>query len=189
MSATLDIVNRALGEVNAPAISSLTDGSSYAEIINREWVPARNAVLRAHPWPCCIRREKLNRNQEPPAWEFTYAHVLPVDYAVLIEVFPKTTYSIESGLILTNLEEISIKYVSTATSNFDAALVDALVYELAARISMPLTAKKTLTDKLEQKAQAALNRAIHTTITEATPKDIRPKKWKRAKLGYRYAGK
>lgn len=187
MSDSLTIINRSLGKVNAPPISSLTDGSSYAEVINREWVPARNSVLRAHPWPCCITRAKLNRSEEAPAWEFNYAHVLPVDYAVLVEVFPETKYSIESGLLLTDAEEVSIKYVSTETKNFDAALTDAVVYELAARIAMPLTSKRTLAEQLEMKADKALSRAIHTCSREATPKAFRERKWKAIKNGRYHA--
>lgn len=187
MSKTLKIINRALGQVNAPSISALDDGSTYADAVAPVWEPARDAVLRAHPWPCCTARAKLNRSEDAPAWEFAYAHVLPVDYAVLIEVYPQTTYSVESGLILSDQNELSIKYISTESKMFDAALEDAIVYELASRIAMPVSSKKSLADKLEMKAKTALNRAIHTTTRETTPKDIRPRKWKQAKLGRRRA--
>lgn len=189
MSSTLNIINRALGEVNAPAISALDDGSTYADAVAPVWEPARNYVLRAHPWPCCTVRAKLNRSEDTPLWEFAYAHVLPVDYAVLVQVYPQTVYSIESGVILSNEEELSIKYISTKSKLFDAALEDAIVYELASRIAMPISSKKSLAATLADKAKTTLNRAIHTTITEQTPQDIRPRKWKRAKMGYRRAGK
>ncbi|MEZ6852111.1 hypothetical protein [Halodesulfovibrio aestuarii] len=185
MSDTLNIVNRALGEVNAPVISALDDGSVYAEVVKRSWTPARDAVLRAHHWPCCIKREQLNRSEDSPAWEFAYAHVLPVDYAVLVSVYPETSYAIESGLILSNTESLSIKYVSTEPKLFDAALEDAIVYELAARIAFPISSKKTLADQLEVKAQQKLKRAIHTSTRERTPQDIRTHGWKNAKLGRR----
>ncbi|OBQ46211.1 hypothetical protein [Halodesulfovibrio spirochaetisodalis] len=185
MSKTLTIINRALGEVNAPAISELSDGTVYAEVASRSWQPARDAVLRAHPWPCCLRRAKLNRSPDKPAWEYAYAHVLPVDYAVLVSVYPETSYAIESGVILSDQKDVSIKYVSTDTKLYDAALEDAIVYELASRLAMPLTSKKSLSEKLEQKALVCLRRAIHTTTRETTPKDIRTNKWKSAKLGYR----
>jgi len=183
MSDTLNIINRALGEVNAPAISAQDDGSAYAEVVNRSWIPARNAVLRAHHWPCCMKREKLNRSEDSPAWEYQYAHFLPVDYAVLVSVHPETSYSIESGVILSNAESLSIKYVSTETKLFDAALEDAIVYELAARIALPISSKKTLADRLEVKAQEKLKRAIHTTSREKTPQDVRTHRWKEIKLG------
>lgn len=185
MSTTLNIINRALGEVNAPAISAVNDGSVYAEVANRSWKPARDAVLRAHPWPCCIRRSQLNRSEETPAWEFAHAHVLPVDYAVIVSVFPETTYAIESGLILSDQREMAIKYVSTDTKFYDAALEDAIVYELASRLAMPLSSKKSLAETLTAKAKNTLNRAIHTTARETTPKDIRTNKWKAVKMGNR----
>ena len=185
MSDTLNIVNRALGEVNAPAIAAMDDGSVYSTHVKRNWEPARNAVLRAHPWPCCIKREKLNRSEDSPAWEFKFAHVLPVDYAALVSVYPETTYSIESGQILTNQQNLSIKYVSTDSKLFDAALEDALMYELAARLALPISSKKSLADRLELKAQEALKRAIHTSTGERTPKDIRRHRWKEAKNGRR----
>ena len=188
MSSTLDIINRALAEVNAPRISALDDESPYADAVAPLWVPARNYVLRAHPWPCCMARAKLNRDESTPLWEFAYAHVLPVDYAVLVEVYPQATYSIESGLILSDQEELSIKYVSTDSTLFDASLEDAIVYELASRLAMPVTSKKSLADKLEIKAKDALNRAIHTSTREQTPKNIRAHRWKDAKLGRRRTG-
>lgn len=185
MSDTLNIVNRALGEVNTPAISALDDGTVYAEVVKRHWVPARDAVLRAHHWPCCIKRAQLNRNEDSPAWEYVYAHVVPVDYAVLVSVYPETSYAIESGLILSNEARLSIKYVSKETKMFDAALEDAIVYELASRIALPISSKKTLADRLEVKAKEALKRAIHTSNRERTPKDIRTHGWKQAKNGRR----
>ncbi|MCT4626973.1 hypothetical protein [Halodesulfovibrio sp.] len=185
MSTTLSIVNRALGEVNAPVIAAMDDGSVYSTHVKLNWEPARNAVLRAHPWPCCLKREKLNISEETPAWEFKFAHVLPVDYATLVSVYPETTYSIESGLILSNEQSLSIKYVSTDSTLFDAALEDALVYELASRIALPISTKKSLADSLTLKAQEALKRAIHTSTVERTPKDIRNHRWKEAKLGRR----
>ena len=74
------IANRAfilLGSVER--IVSVDDGSPLALQVKDLWHESRRQLLVAHPWNCAIRRARLNRAGEVPAFGYSGQFLLPSD--------------------------------------------------------------------------------------------------------------
>ena len=79
MTSNVDICNSALNMVGASIITSLSEDSKAARICNQRYTFVRDAVMRAHPWNCLIRRIKLGRDATAPAYKFAFRYPLPAD--------------------------------------------------------------------------------------------------------------
>ena len=70
MPSTVDIANFALNNLGASNISSLDENSKAARIVNQRYESVRDAVFRAHPWNCLVRRSQLAQETETPAFGY-----------------------------------------------------------------------------------------------------------------------
>ena len=68
MTSSVDIANSALNNIGASNINSLTEDSVAARIMNQRYPFVRDAVFRAHPWNCLIKRVSIAANSTGPAW-------------------------------------------------------------------------------------------------------------------------
>lgn len=204
MSATSDteICNLALSRVgNKRQISSLTEGTTEADLVNLHYARSRNALLRAHPWNFAIRRATLAQSSTTPNHEFDYYHVLPVDclkvirtnweadgtFGTAIYGFPGLVggyetpipYRIESvagvGRVLAcNEATAKIEYIAeiTDTALFDDLFTDLLAQRIAAEICPALTTNATMIKGLWEVYQSKLAEARTTDAMEGTPRAV-----------------
>ncbi len=77
MTSNVDICNSALNMVGASIITSLTEDSKAARVCNQRFTFVRDAVMRAHPWNCLIRRVKLAKDATAPVYKFANRYSLP----------------------------------------------------------------------------------------------------------------
>ena len=56
MASVVQICNSALNQLGASSITALTDDSKNARLCNERYTTIRDAVFRAHPWNCLIKR-------------------------------------------------------------------------------------------------------------------------------------
>ena len=71
MTSTVDIANYALNSLGASNISSFSENSKPARIINQRFDSVRDSVFRSHPWNCLIRRAELAKEVEKPCLLYT----------------------------------------------------------------------------------------------------------------------
>ena len=76
MSSDVDICNAALNNIGASNIISLSEDSKAARVCNQRYTIVRDAVFRAHPWNCLIRRQEL-ASSGTPVFEYSYSYPLP----------------------------------------------------------------------------------------------------------------
>jgi len=205
MSATSDteIGNLALSRVgNKRQISSLTEGTTEADLVNLHYARTRNSVLRMHPWNFAIRRVALAQISTTPAFEFDYYYALPSDclkvirtsweadgsFGTAIYGFPglvggyqtQVPYRIESvsgvaGRVLAcNESTVYIEYIAEITdvSLFDELFVDILAQRLAAEIAPALTDNASLTKGLWDVYSFKITDARLADATEGTSRDV-----------------
>ena len=96
------IANIALIRIGAKRISSLTEDSESAIVVNAVWQYIRDEVLSARDWHFAKVRVALAKNVTTPAYNFDYAYTIPSDFLRLCRqdrmdasVFPSGLYSEE----------------------------------------------------------------------------------------------
>ena len=172
-----DIFNLALDRIGSTVeVRSSGDDTVEARVCEREFTPALSRVLNLYPWTCCRKRAALPRLAEAPAFGWTYAYKLPVDYIQLVSVEEGEKYQIEGNAILTNAQSCRIVYVtgSVLVENLAAHVSDLLVLELAKRIVSPLTTSGT--QRIQQMLQEMWQDAYPAAMAPETQSGFNRKK-------------
>ena len=175
MASEVDICNSALNMIGGSNIISLTEDSRAARVCNQRYNFVRDAVFRAHPWNCLIRRIELAADSTAPAFEFQYQHTLPANcLRVLRPQDPDTVFKIEGRKILSNTTPFRFSYIARVTdaNEYDQLLTEALAARLAADISYALVNSAALTQSLFAMYDAKLGEARFVDATEGTPDNV-----------------
>lgn len=177
MASDVDICNSALNMIGASNIISLTEDSRAARVCNQRYQFVRDAVFRAHPWNCLIRRTSVAADSDTPAFEFSYQHTLPTDpycLRVLRPEDPDTVYKVEGRKILSSTTPFKFIYVARITdpNEYDQLLIEAFAARLAADISYALVNSAALTQSLFAMYEAKLGEARFVDATEGTPDNV-----------------
>ena len=163
MTSVVDIANFALNQIGASNITALDENSKPARIINQRYDSVRDAVFRAHPWNCLIRRVELAQDSETPAYGYSKQYTLPVDpYCLRVLEFSNGTltyprdnmfsnsngpaFVIEGRKLVTDEAVAKIKYVGRVTdpNEYDANLIDTLAARLAFEICYAITGSTSM---------------------------------------------
>jgi hypothetical protein len=148
----VQICNMALARIQGEPITDLvTDDSKSAVLCRTMYEPARDAVLRDHPWSFSIKRQLLALSGAANLTAYTYSYTLPTDpYCLrplvlldslsLYQEIPGYPFVIEGRILLTSMYAAGLKYIGRVTdpSEFDANFTDALSWRLAAELIKPI---------------------------------------------------
>ena len=188
MATKLSIFNSTLAEIGAEPISSLNENNKRAKLLNNIYDTLKKKELRAHPWNFAIRREALITTGNTPAFEFATEYLLPTDYLKILELWSgdvraSTEYQIENGLIVTNDDDLSAKYIADVDEDlFDPNFAEYLSLKLASKAAYSLTQDKALKDQLTRDAEEASRRARSMDAQEGTPQDVEANTFLNARL-------
>ncbi len=159
MATEVSICANALRRLGDDPITSLTDDTERARLCNAFYAPARDLVLRAHPWNFAITRATLAQLSDTPAFEYSYQYALPTSplcLRVLQMEFQDYIYKIEhlegqGRVLLTDESPARILYIAQITDPtlFDALFVDTLTARLAADLAYPVTNSAKLQEQME----------------------------------------
>ena len=177
MASEVDICNSALNMIGASNIISLTEDSRAARVCNQRYEFVRDAVSRAHPWNCLIRRVSVAAESEAPAFEFTHQHSLPADPYCLRVLRPQdidTIFRVEGRKILSNTTPFAFIFIARVTdpNEYDQLLIETIAARLAADISYALVNSATLTQTLFALYDQKLSEARFVDATEGSPDNI-----------------
>ena len=169
MATEVSICSNALRILGDDPITSLTDDTERARLCNSLYEPARDAVLRSHPWNFAITRATLAQLSTTPAYEYAYQYSLPTDpycLRVLSMEYQDYVFKIEhlagTGRVLLSDESTAkILYIAkiTDTAQFDSLFVDALTAKLAADLSYPVTNSTSLQLQMHKLYELKLSEA------------------------------
>jgi len=192
MASNVDICNSALNLLGASTISALTEDTKNARICNQRFAPVRNRVFRSHPWNCLIKRVQLAENSTAPVVEYSKAFNLPSDHLRTLKlhngstdsITGSITYKLEGSTLVTNESTAYIVYVALDTdpNNYDAYLMEALSYQLAADMAYGITNNATLAKNLLTDADEKLREARFIDATENSVDTIEASEFTDARL-------
>lgn len=169
MATEVSICSNALRILGDDPITSLTDDTERARLCNALYQPARDSVLRSHPWNFAITRATLAQLSTTPAYEYAYQYSLPTDpycLRVLSMEYQDYIFKIEhlagtGRVLLTDESTAKILYIAkvTDTVQFDSLFVDTLTAKIALELSFPVTNSVTLQAQMQKLYQLKLSEA------------------------------
>lgn len=174
MASEVDIINSSLNMVGASNIISRGEDSKSARITNQRYDYVRDAVLRAHPWNCAIKRVEVAADSDTPAFGYTYQFTLPTDpycLRVLGLDYMDIDFSVEGRKIHSDESTINLKYIARVTdpNEYDQLLIEAIAARLAADTSFALVQSTSLTGTMFTLYEQKLSEARFVDATEGTP--------------------
>lgn len=157
MASVVSICNLALSNVGKTNISALTEASAEARACNQFYEHVRDVMLQVYPWRFAAKTASLAEvtNDKPGSWEYAYSR--PTDCLKVrwlrseySETEPTNTtigqeianpYEAEGGTIYCDLSPAFLRYTfkQTDPTRFSLLFIEALSWQLAVRLAMPLT--------------------------------------------------
>jgi hypothetical protein len=185
MVAVVDIYNMALSRLGTKStVAATTENSVEAEQLSIHYANARDCVLAGYDWGFARRSLTLARRTEtaPTGWSYLYSY--PTNCArfrgignpLSFPVIPFKILSIEDSggndvkaiaINLTSAEGWFTKII-TNTELFDPMFVNALAWELASRVALPITQKESIWQRCVQMATATIPMAAAVNGNEGT---------------------
>lgn len=190
-----EILNGALILLGANTVTSPTENNKNARVTHAAYAGVRDAELRTRRWKFSIKRQSLPALTSEPDSDYARQFQLPTDYLRLIEGGDiadvadlsdyRTTagtglYSIENGLLLTNLAApVSIRYLAriTDTTVFDAAFDRALKASLAYECCEAITQSDSKQELCRLRYKEAIRDAVRANAIEAPPQGMADDTW------------
>lgn len=170
MAVSINIANQALLELGVDTMTTTSDETRQAKLINSVYDGIVDRVIAHGYYPSTIRRATLSQLSETPAYEYSYQYSLPADPFCLRVISVNENnpgeidYKIEGDKLLTDESSVKIKYIARLEqeADMDPFLKEVIIYTLAYKICMPLTQDKQLKRELftfmrdaERQAQSA----------------------------------
>lgn len=162
-----DICNQALARLGVSLLSNVqTDTSNQAMYCRLFLGDAIEAVLGKHDWRAASKRAQLGLLSETPVYGYDHAYALPADcirpYRVETGAGVFRAFSIESGKLITDAEEVWLTYVARPTdpTTLPTYLRRAIQGQLAAMLAPPMTSSDQLAIRIIAQADQDLKDAI-----------------------------
>ena len=178
MASRLEIYNQALtAAMSRGTLTSLNAQRPEADICSLWYPLVRDNVLKSASWPSTKRYSRmavLTERAEGSDWSETdpspgyrFAYATPADcllprYLHTYGVFEWEFHAASNtNAIMTNVENAILHYTSSQTdeSTWNTSLTMAVVYALAAHITLPLNGKPSLAQSLSLQAESFIIQA------------------------------
>lgn len=183
----LTVCNSALIKIGSDRISSITQDTRAAVLLNAIWSQTLDSVLRAHPWNFAITRAELAPTSDEPAFEWDYEYDLPSDCLRVLDLMDGNDedieFVIEDQKILTNESTIYARYIyrNDDPSSWDACFAEALAWRLAKEVVMSLSGNAALVEVCDKAYMKQLAEARTMDGAEGIIKGLESNTWTNAR--------
>ena len=164
MTSKVQICNMALSRLGASIITSLTDGTTNANLCNTLFDDLSDRVLTQGSWAIAINRVALAVTTHTPHFGYTYEYQLPTSPKCLkvLELDGENgdiDYRIEGDKLLTDESPVSIRYIGrpSTTEEYSPLLVECIEVLLASYLAYPITGDKAIAQNLKEEYFSLLN--------------------------------
>lgn len=164
MSTPVQLCSNALLSIGSEPISSFEDNTDRALAARNLYPQVRDAILRAHPWNCAIRRVQLSPDADAPAFDWAYQFTAPGDWLRTLSIGRRgdePDYQAEGRKILTDASTVYLRYVyrNEVVGSWDTLLIRAVEVAMAAALApvipRDLAKAKAKNDELVQMLRQA----------------------------------
>ncbi len=191
-SSITEIANLALTYIGADLITSLDDPQKSAILIKQNWPICRDAVLRAYPWNCAVKRDVLAPLADQPAYGWSYSFLLPPDCLRTLGLesgwsasgartsrFTAEPFTIEGRKLQCNSNIVKIKYIARVEdpNEYDALLSQALAAYLAHLLAMPIVQSNSLKEQMWEQYKLAVREARSVDAQENSLQMVEATDW------------
>lgn len=175
------ICNNALIECGADRISSITQDTKSAILLNAVYEQVRDQVLADHPWNFAIKRATLAPTSDEPEFEYDYEYDIPSDCLKVWDLYPGDIAFVCEGnrKLLCNESEIDCIYIyrNEDESSWSHNFAEAFSLALAAKIAFALTGSLPLRESLEKRYKNYLAQARSTDGSEGVINGLSATDW------------
>ena len=168
----VSIANDALVALGADRISSLTQDTKSAKVINMVFESVRSACLRRHPWSFAVARASVAADGDQTAWGGLNRYAKPNDFVRLIrdnESGVRLDWAIEGRYIVTrDAAPLQFKYIRNVTdpTEVDSLFAEYLSLSLAVRMCKAITGSTGQADALRQELRRVVQDARQANAFE-----------------------
>ncbi len=153
MSSFVEIGSNALRLLGDDPITSLTEDSERARLVNAIYEEVRNEVTRAAMWNCAKDRQVLASLATTPAFGWSYYHQLPSTCLRVIDVLSgdiRIDHEVEGRKIMTDVSSVNLIFLKKITdpNDMDALFIGAYTAKLAAELAEPVTGSRSLAEQM-----------------------------------------
>lgn len=167
MAADIDLANQALVHIGAAPITSLTENSLAARLVNLSFWDVADDLQYEHSWNFNkFRSAVLAANADAPPFDWTYRYALPTDPWCLRvlrtnEDEDGEKWSVEGRYIASDASSLRVFYLGRVTDigAWSPAFKTAYVYHLAKRVAYPLTKSVNVARDMAEMAMVETRRA------------------------------
>lgn len=163
MTSNVSIASQALLLLHANTISSFSDDSNEAEIVNVMYEDHIKGILSTYPWTFATKKRMLTQDTTDPINEYTYSHIVPAEALLIWAVFNSSQvgaspvrdydiYGTESARrIFSNYEELYADYTIYANETmWPHYFTQFAIHSLAAHLAIPVTGNAELAQHYER---------------------------------------
>lgn len=182
MPSQIGIWNKALRCIGESRLTSTSDTTKAATLLNDAWEGAYKAEFEANPWTFAIKRTALAASATTPSFEWEYAYPLPADCAFVIDCpeLDRRLWTIESTddlkTILTKFnagEALNVRYTAVVddVSRWPQLFADAVAFNLAMEICESITQSNSKLEIAASRYSDAIKAARRNNAIELPPQE------------------
>jgi hypothetical protein len=177
MASFVEIASNALRLLGDDPITSFSDDSERARLVNAIYEEMRDEVTRAAVWNCCKSRQVLASLSETPAFGWAYYHQLPADCLRVVDVLSGDTridHTIEGRRLMTDVSSVNLIFLQRVTdpNEFDVLFISAYTARIAAELALPVSGSNTVATAMWTAYDKKITEARTIDSQEGTPANL-----------------
>ena len=177
MASFVEIASNALRLLGDDPITSFSDDTERARLVNAIYEEMRDEVTRASVWNCCKSRQVLASLSETPAFGWAYYHQLPADCLRVVDVLSGDTridHTIEGRRLMTDVSSVNLIFLQRVTdpNEFDVLFISAYTARIAAELALPVSGSNTVATAMWTAYDKKITEARTIDSQEGTPANL-----------------
>ena len=153
MASFVEITSNALRLLGDDPITSLSDDSERARLVNALYEEVRDEVTRAAMWNCAKDRQVLASLTATPAFGWAFYHQLPSDCLRVVDVLSGDTrieHELEGRKLMTDESSVNLIFLKKITdpNDMDSLFIGVYTAKLAAELAEPVTGSRSLGEQM-----------------------------------------
>ena len=177
MASFVEITSNALRLLGDDPITSLSDDSERARLVNALYEEVRDEVTRAAMWNCAKDRQVLASLATTPAFGWSFYHQLPSTCLRVVDVLSgdiRVEHELEGRKLMTDVSSVNLIFLKKITdpNDMDSLFIGVYTAKLAAELAEPITGSRSLAEQMWQLYERKVREARTIDSQEGTVSNL-----------------